>query len=270
MFEILKESNPSQGLEIVFVSSDRDQNSFQNYYSNMPWTAIPFQNLVPFKANLSMIYGVKGIPFFVVLDAVSGQVVVPGSTSRQEFMGACQRGEAAIENLFKEWVDRVPDGTKEIMNMLEISCAEDRVESKASNGDEESERYLVQSPNATSTPLPFEPAPVRSLEEDWEVPCLNRVVDHGGAYYMRQVLETTLKYVGNAQKQPWMPMFRSFRLSNKVADKITRIPHSISFLQSVGLEVLSTQTDFIMTIPLAADLDELHEDLSAYLEEYSA
>ena len=51
---------------------------------------------------------------------------------------------------------------------------------------------------------------------------------------------------------------------------MARLPHSISFLQSVGLDVLSTQTDFIMTIPLASDLDELHEDLSAYLEEYTA
>lgn len=269
MYDVLKDSHPFHGLEIVFVSSDRDNNSFQNYYSGMPWTAIPFENLVSFKANLSMIYGVKGIPFLVVLDPVSGQVVVPGSTSRQEFMGACQRGEMAIENLFKEWIDRLPAGTKEIMNMLELSCSEDRVESGASDGNVESERYLRKAPNGSSIILPFEPASVRSLEEDWEMLCLNRVLDYGGASDMRQVMETTLKYFENAQKQPWMPKFRSFRLNNKVADKITRIPHSINFLQSVGLDVLPTQTDYIMTIPLAADLDDLHQDLMAYLEEYS-
>ena len=269
MYETLRESHPSHGLEIVFVSSDRDKDSFENYYSKMPWTAISFENLVLFKANLSMVYGVKGIPFLVVLDPVSGQVVVPGSVSRQEFMGACQRGEAAIENLFIEWVDRVPAGTKEIMSMLEISCTEDRVESKTPTGDDESDRYLVQLTNFTDTPLPFEHAPVRSIEEDWEVLCLNRVLSHAGAYAICQVLETTLKYLENARKQPWTPKYRSFRLSNKVADTITRNPHSISFLQSLGLEVLSTQNDFIMTIPLASDLDELHEDLSAYLVEYS-
>jgi thiol-disulfide isomerase/thioredoxin len=54
MYEHLKEEYPSHGLEIVFVSSDRDQSSFQQYYGSMPWQAIPFQNLQMFKQQLSM------------------------------------------------------------------------------------------------------------------------------------------------------------------------------------------------------------------------
>jgi nucleoredoxin len=30
--------------EVVFVSSDRDQESFDGYYSEMPWCAIPFSD----------------------------------------------------------------------------------------------------------------------------------------------------------------------------------------------------------------------------------
>merc|ERR1712216_834196 len=31
------------GLEIVFVSSDRDQESFNEYLAEMPWLAVPFE-----------------------------------------------------------------------------------------------------------------------------------------------------------------------------------------------------------------------------------
>ena len=31
-------------LEIVFVSSDRDQASFDTYFEEMPWLALPFTN----------------------------------------------------------------------------------------------------------------------------------------------------------------------------------------------------------------------------------
>ena len=29
-------------MEMVFVSSDRDQESFDDYYKDMPWHALPF------------------------------------------------------------------------------------------------------------------------------------------------------------------------------------------------------------------------------------
>ena len=54
MYAHLKEERPSHGLEIVFVSSDRDANSFQSYFDKMPWQAIPFGNLALVKQNLSM------------------------------------------------------------------------------------------------------------------------------------------------------------------------------------------------------------------------
>ena len=54
MYEHLKDERPSHGLEIVFVSSDRDVNSFQGYFATMPWQAIPFENLQVFKPSLSL------------------------------------------------------------------------------------------------------------------------------------------------------------------------------------------------------------------------
>ena len=33
-------------IEIVFVSSDRDDNSYNEYYAKMPWLALPYENKV--------------------------------------------------------------------------------------------------------------------------------------------------------------------------------------------------------------------------------
>ena len=54
MYEHLKEVHPTHGLEIVFVSSDRDQSSFQQYFGTMPWQAIPFEVVRNYKQLLNM------------------------------------------------------------------------------------------------------------------------------------------------------------------------------------------------------------------------
>eukprot|EP00934_Nitzschia_sp_Nitz4_P008147 Nitzschia sp. Nitz4//scaffold374_size14026//5689//8782//NITZ4_008959-RA/size14026-augustus-gene-0.11-mRNA-1//1//CDS//3329549623//8137//frame0 len=122
----LKDHYPTHGLEIVFVSSDRDPGSFQHYFGTMPWQAIPFDQLQFVKPQLSMQYGVRGIPALVILDAVSGQVVVPPNDARNDVVRACQGGEETIEQMLESWFQRVPQESKEILSMLEISCQEER------------------------------------------------------------------------------------------------------------------------------------------------
>lgn len=52
MYLHLKTAFPSHGLEIVFVSSDRDASSFQDYFSSMPWLAVSFNNEIAKKEIL--------------------------------------------------------------------------------------------------------------------------------------------------------------------------------------------------------------------------
>jgi thiol-disulfide isomerase/thioredoxin len=54
MYQHLKEVHPTHGLEIVFVSSDRDSSSFQQYFGTMPWLAIPYEMLRDLKQQLNM------------------------------------------------------------------------------------------------------------------------------------------------------------------------------------------------------------------------
>ena len=50
-----------KSLEIVFVSSDRDEKSFEEYYAEQPWLALPYSER-SLKAKLSKKYKVRGIP----------------------------------------------------------------------------------------------------------------------------------------------------------------------------------------------------------------
>jgi len=59
--------------EIIFVSSDRDVKSFNEYFGSMPWIALSFDDSVT-KSQLATKFSVSGIPRFVMLDP-SGKVI---------------------------------------------------------------------------------------------------------------------------------------------------------------------------------------------------
>lgn len=54
-------------MEIVFVSSDKDEKAFKEYFGEMPWLALPYEKREE-KETLSDTFGVQGIPSFVVLN----------------------------------------------------------------------------------------------------------------------------------------------------------------------------------------------------------
>lgn len=55
-----------KSLEILFVSSDRNEEEFKDYFGEMPWCAISFKER-ELKSNLSDIFEVQGIPTLVLL-----------------------------------------------------------------------------------------------------------------------------------------------------------------------------------------------------------
>lgn len=155
---------------MVFISSDRDPDTFRQYYGTMPWLSVPFESpqFNQIKTQLSVRYGVRGIPCLIVLDACSGHIVAPASDSRTEVMQACQHGEDAIESLLQMWIDRVPPETKDLVNMIQLSAATttatvtepNAVEEDAKNEDQRRKEvaYLTR-------PTPVPPAPNVSSEE---------------------------------------------------------------------------------------------------------
>ena len=59
-------------LEVVFISSDRDQESFNEFFAGMPWLALPFGDTR--KEFLSRKFKVSGIPKLVAIGP-TGQTV---------------------------------------------------------------------------------------------------------------------------------------------------------------------------------------------------
>lgn len=62
-----QKSLKDKGLEVVFVSSDRDQESFTEYYGEMPWLALPFES--DKKQSLDKKFKIQGIPTIILLDS---------------------------------------------------------------------------------------------------------------------------------------------------------------------------------------------------------
>lgn len=58
-----------QDFELVFVSSDRDNASFKEYFDEMPFWALPFEERQT-KGDLSKYFGVEGIPSLIMLGPV--------------------------------------------------------------------------------------------------------------------------------------------------------------------------------------------------------
>eukprot|EP00386_Alphamonas_edax_P013173 GDKI01040778.1.p1 GENE.GDKI01040778.1~~GDKI01040778.1.p1 ORF type:complete len:449 (-),score=161.32 GDKI01040778.1:365-1633(-) len=65
-----------KNFEVVFVSSDKDQGSFDEYYGEMPWLALPFADRDR-KNELSKKFKVSGIPSFVIVDE-NGTITTQG------------------------------------------------------------------------------------------------------------------------------------------------------------------------------------------------
>merc|ERR1719321_70033 len=61
-------------VEVIFVSSDRDQGSFDGYFAEMPWTALVFTDQER-KQKLGEKFNVQGIPTLVVLNGSDGELV---------------------------------------------------------------------------------------------------------------------------------------------------------------------------------------------------
>lgn len=61
-------------VEIVFISADRDEAQFNEYYAEHPWLALPFEER-DMQDALSDKFRVQGIPTLVFLDGATGRVI---------------------------------------------------------------------------------------------------------------------------------------------------------------------------------------------------
>ncbi|XP_072013890.1 nucleoredoxin-like [Amphiura filiformis] len=73
-YDNFKKTDEGKKFEIVFLSSDRDESAFSEYFKEMPWLALPFANR-DIKEKLSKRFKVRGIPNLVILDSSTGKLI---------------------------------------------------------------------------------------------------------------------------------------------------------------------------------------------------
>jgi len=67
----------SRGLEVVFISGDKDEKTFDEYFGEMPWLALPFTEEAR-KKELNKKFKVSGIPSVVILDSHGALITTDG------------------------------------------------------------------------------------------------------------------------------------------------------------------------------------------------
>eukprot|EP00746_Dinoflagellata_sp_MGD_P152277 gnl/MRDRNA2_/MRDRNA2_83551_c0_seq1.p1 gnl/MRDRNA2_/MRDRNA2_83551_c0~~gnl/MRDRNA2_/MRDRNA2_83551_c0_seq1.p1 ORF type:complete len:580 (+),score=166.65 gnl/MRDRNA2_/MRDRNA2_83551_c0_seq1:218-1957(+) len=87
-------------IQVVFVSSDRDELSFQNYYGSMPWLALPFAS--PLKQQLGAAFQIRGIPSVVAINGRTGEVLDPNAKqaiaqANFDLNACCQRWGVTLQ-----------------------------------------------------------------------------------------------------------------------------------------------------------------------------
>ncbi len=68
-------------IEIVFCSVDNNESEFQEYYSTMPWFALPFGD--DRIQSLSDAGNVEGYPTLLFIDVLTGKILNEGHDSRK-------------------------------------------------------------------------------------------------------------------------------------------------------------------------------------------
>lgn len=59
--------------EVIFISSDRDQSAFNEYYNEMPWNALPFTATEQI-GKVKQKYAIRGIPTLILLNP-DGEII---------------------------------------------------------------------------------------------------------------------------------------------------------------------------------------------------
>lgn len=77
VYEDMIEEHPE--FELVFVSSDRDTAAFEEYFGEMPFLAVPFENRAQQQA-LGQKFQVVGIPTLVFLNSKGEVITMDGRT----------------------------------------------------------------------------------------------------------------------------------------------------------------------------------------------
>lgn len=86
-------NDPEKVLEIVFISSDRSEQEYKQYFEFMPWLSVPYNGTAQM---VKMRYGVQGIPNLKLINKFTGEVVKDNCRTDVEAQGI---------SVVDQWID---------------------------------------------------------------------------------------------------------------------------------------------------------------------
>merc|ERR1712159_100122 len=106
-----------KGLEVVFVSSDRDEAAFNEYYAEQPWLALDYADRGA-KEDLSTYFGVNGIPSLAIMSAEGELITKDG----RGVVSGDPKGEAFPQGWYPKPVANLKQGPGNINEVTTVLC----------------------------------------------------------------------------------------------------------------------------------------------------
>ena len=103
-----EKNGKKNGIRVVFVSSDSDLQSFEEYYKKMPWLSLSTDaDSASIKQKLAQMFQIRGIPSLIAIDAKSGKYIT--KDARSDVMGA-GGDDAKQKEVIQKWksIEAVP------------------------------------------------------------------------------------------------------------------------------------------------------------------
>ena len=106
--DFYENNGKKSGVQVVFVSSDSDLQSFEEYYKKMPWLSLSTDaDSASIKQKLAQMFQIRGIPSLIAIDAKSGKYIT--NDARSDVMSA-GGDDAKQKEIIQKWrsIEAVP------------------------------------------------------------------------------------------------------------------------------------------------------------------
>ncbi|CAF1415141.1 unnamed protein product [Rotaria sordida] len=90
LIDFYKKHSEDKNFEIIFISSDSDEESFNDYYKDMPWWKLDYKERDK-RNELAGSFKVSGIPNLILLDGDSGEIIC--NNAREQIQFQDKKGE---------------------------------------------------------------------------------------------------------------------------------------------------------------------------------
>ncbi len=74
LIEFYNKHHQDKNFEIIFISSDDEEEAYEEYYKDMPWLTLDHKEQEK-KDELDEKFGISGIPTLILLDGDSGNII---------------------------------------------------------------------------------------------------------------------------------------------------------------------------------------------------